>query len=85
MIFDKKTDLLAIVCKLLIPFQFRKTIAKQQEKGKKTEWTNRSETLLLSQWQVSISLYINPFVPNAPFLYPQKISEHLRFSDVFRG
>ena len=25
---------------------------------------------------------VNPFVPNAPFLYPLKI---LRFSDVFRG
>ena len=27
-------------------------------------------------------VYINPFIPNAPFLYPLKT---LRFSDVFRG
>ena len=27
--------------------------------------------------------YINPFVPNAPFLYPLKTSENL--TDVFRG
>ena len=27
----------------------------------------------------------NPFVPNAPFLYPLKILENLKFSDVFRG
>ena len=28
---------------------------------------------------------INPFVPSAPFLYPLKTSETVRFSDVFRG
>ena len=48
--------------------------SKQQENGKKIEWTNRSETLLRSQWQVSILLYINPLVPNAFFLYPLKTS-----------
>ena len=31
------------------------------------------------------SMLINPFVPNAPFLYPLKTSENLRFFDVFRG
>ena len=30
-------------------------------------------------------VFINPFVPNAPFLYPLKISENLTFSNVFRG
>ena len=33
--------------------------------------------------------HVNPFVPNAPFLYPLKTSENLtvflRFSDVFSG
>ena len=28
---------------------------------------------------------VNPFSTNVPFLYPLKISENLRFSDVFRG
>ena len=28
---------------------------------------------------------INPFQANVPFLYPLKISENQRFSDVFRG
>ena len=27
----------------------------------------------------------NPFVPNAPFLYPLKTSKNLRFSDIFMG
>ena len=30
-------------------------------------------------------VHFNPFVPNAPFLYPLKILENLKFSDVFRG
>ena len=33
---------------------------------------------------ISISAHINPLVCNAPFLYPLKTSENLRFSDVFR-
>ena len=28
---------------------------------------------------------LNPFVPNASFLYPLKTSENLWFADVFRG
>ena len=33
-----------------------------------------------------VGLALNPFVPNAPFLYPLKTSEKaLRFSDIFRG
>ena len=28
---------------------------------------------------------LNPFAPNAPFLYPLKTSENVTFSDVFRG
>ena len=28
---------------------------------------------------------INPFVPNAPFLYQPKTSEALPFCDVFKG
>ena len=27
----------------------------------------------------------NPFIPNAPFTYPLKTLENLRFSDVFKG
>ena len=30
-------------------------------------------------------LLINPFFPNALFLYPLKTPENLRFSDIFRG
>ena len=33
----------------------------------------------------SLRTSINPFIPNATFLYLLKISESLRFSDVFRG
>ena len=33
---------------------------------------------------ISISAHINPLVCNAPFFYPLKTSENLRFSDVFR-
>ena len=29
--------------------------------------------------------FINPFVPNAPFLHLITASENLRFSDVFKG
>ena len=28
---------------------------------------------------------LNPYSPNATFLYPLKTSENLRFSEVFRG
>ena len=28
---------------------------------------------------------VNPFVPNAPFLYPLKTSENRKVFDVFRG
>ena len=31
------------------------------------------------------SVSINPFWPNVPFLYPVKISENQRFSNIFRG
>ena len=29
--------------------------------------------------------FLNPFLSNATFLYPLKMSENLWFSDVFRG
>ena len=32
-----------------------------------------------------VKYFINPFVPNVPFLYPLKTSENLWFSNVFRG
>ena len=28
---------------------------------------------------------INPFVPNAPFLYPMKTPETVNFSNIFKG
>ena len=31
------------------------------------------------------STYFNPFLTNVPLLYPLKISENRRFSDVLRG
>ena len=34
---------------------------------------------------LSESFGINPYSPNVTFLYLQKTSENLRFSDVFRG
>ena len=32
-----------------------------------------------------LNIYLNPFVPNAPFLDSLKTLETLRFSDVFKG
>ena len=32
---------------------------------------------------ISISAHINPFVPNAPFLYPLKTSENLNVFPMF--
>ena len=32
-----------------------------------------------------IKSLINPYSPSVTFRYPQKTSENLRFSDVFRG
>ena len=43
---------------------------------------------LKRDWISTGKRLINPFVPNAPFLYSLKISENrkiVRFSDVFRG
>ena len=34
---------------------------------------------------IARNLLVNPFALNALFLYPRKISEKLRFSDVFGG
>ena len=49
-------------------------------------------TLQFVNIQSSFYLYIqkgsdffNPFVPNAPSVYPLKTSENRKFSDVFRG
>ena len=36
--------------------------------------------LRIGKWKMSF----NPFSTNVPLLYPRKISENLRFSDVFR-
>ena len=48
--------------------------------------------LFLTHFQIFsdkfLKIYIksfNPFVPNAPFLYPWKRQKTLPFSDVFRG
>ena len=35
--------------------------------------------------QCSTFIFLKPLLPNAPFLYPMKTSENLRFSNVFRG
>ena len=41
--------------------------------------------IVLSSWEVGIQIKpFNPFVPNAPFLYPLNHQKTLRFSDVFR-
>ena len=48
---------------------------------------NRQQaTNCLSVFDRFVGLTLNPFVPNALFLYPLKTSEKaLRFSDIFRG
>ena len=43
--------------------------------------SDRKRSLARNAWNITI----NPFVPNAPFLYPLKTSENLTVSDVFRG
>ena len=38
--------------------------------------------LLLNTGEQSPLVFLNPFCPNVPFLYPMKTSEKLWFSDV---
>ena len=45
-------------------------------------WTATNK---LSCFQNLKQFELNPFSTNVPFLYPLKISQNLRFSDVFRG
>ena len=45
-----------------------------------------SKALLVLERRKFIFLFINPFVPNAPFLYPRKTSENLKvFQRVEKG
>ena len=42
-------------------------------------------TKVYSDQYIKLLHLINPFVPNAPFLYPRKHKKNLRFSDDFKG
>ena len=48
-------------------------------------WCLKLTRFLTTKWQNSIKILLNPFVPNAHFLYPLKASENLMVFWCFQG
>ena len=60
----------------------KETLAIRKELRKEVLYNRKQKKIFYFQYWTVI---FNPLVPNAPFFYPLKTSETVRFSDVFRS